>query len=377
MGNENSFFTPLKNTRPFLKMAFQGFAGDGKTYTMALISIGLYRQIKSTKPIVIYDTEKSSKALVPLFEKHKIEVQVKESRTLADLVKTIEFCEQGYSDILLIDSITHTYEGFLNAYMEQKNRTRLEFQDWGVVKPAWKKQFSDKFVMGKLHIMFTGRAGYEYENELDERGKKQIVKSGIKMKAENETAFEPDILVEMAKVKDYKDGRTHITREATIIKDRTTLIDGKTFVNPTFADFEPAIKQLLNGTANETEPVETKDVFKDEDYTEKNKKDTKEVALDEIKENLTMIFPASTGNDKKMKLLVLDKVFATPSWTLIEKSLDLDTLKQGRDTIKIFKTKFLKKFPTSESEVTEELIKECIADAIEDYKSLNENPIPA
>jgi len=314
---------------------------------------------------------------MPLFEKHKIEVQIKESRTLADLVKTIDFCEGGYSDILLIDSITHTYEGFLNAYMEQKNRTRLEFQDWGVVKPAWKKQFSDKFVMGKLHVMFTGRAGYEYENEIDDRGKKQIVKSGIKMKAENETAFEPDILVEMAKVKDFKDGHTTVTREATIIKDRTTLIDGKTFVNPSYKDFEPAIKQLLNGVASDTEPTETKDTFKDDDYTEKNKRDTREIPLEEIEGDLKLIFPTQQGSDKKMKSYIINALFKTTSWTAVEKSLDIDTVKAGRDTLKLMKNAFIKKQTEDGFEMTEAIGMELFIGAVEDYKALNENPIPA
>jgi hypothetical protein len=55
----NDFFTDLENVRPFLKMAFEGFAGDGKTYTMAAVAIGLHKLIGSDKPIAVIDTERA------------------------------------------------------------------------------------------------------------------------------------------------------------------------------------------------------------------------------------------------------------------------------------------------------------------------------
>jgi len=232
----------LENNRPFIKMAFQGFAGDGKTYTAVQCAIGLHKQIGSKLPIAIFDTEKAAKALVGVFADAGIECVVDdEHRSLKALNEAIAWCENGGADILVIDSITHVWEEFLKAYMDQKRRTRLEFQDWGVIKPQWKQQFSTPFVKAKIHIFFTGRAGYEYETEKDEQtGKREIHKSGIKMKAETETAFEPDVLVLMEKHQDVLGDTKKITRVATVLKDRTTRTDGKTFVNPTYADFKPA-----------------------------------------------------------------------------------------------------------------------------------------
>ena len=92
-------------------------------------------------------------------------------------------------------------------YMRQYKRTRLQFQDWGIIKPIWKAKFSDHVLNSNLHIIFTGRVGYEYEDtiEEDERtGKKrrEIHKSGVKMKAENETVYEPVLLVMMERYDD-------------------------------------------------------------------------------------------------------------------------------------------------------------------------------
>jgi len=52
-------FKKLENNRPFLKMAFEGFAGDGKTYTATQIAIGVHKKIGSKKPVAIFDTEKA------------------------------------------------------------------------------------------------------------------------------------------------------------------------------------------------------------------------------------------------------------------------------------------------------------------------------
>lgn len=337
--NSNGFFNELENTRPFLKMAFEGFAGSGKTFTSALLAIGLHKKIKSNKPIVWYDTEKALKALKPFFDKAGIKVLTRESRSLADLVKAIHFCQEGTADILVIDSITHVWESYVEAYRAEKKRSFIQFQDWGILKPKWKKEFSDNLVQSHIHIIFTGRAGYEYDNEVNEdTGKKELVKTGIKMKVENETEYEPDIVVLMEKIKEMEAGKMKIKRSAQIIKDRTTMIDAKEFVNPSYKDFEPAIDILLSGISSDTKMDETKDTFKAYEDEVEGKKLQRKVALEEIEGILTQLVPGQSKEEKKMKVDILDKLFNTRSWTNIEKT-DLKTLQEKVEMLKEFKIK--------------------------------------
>jgi hypothetical protein len=194
----DNFFQEVSNNKPFFKAAFEGFAGSGKTYTAAKLAIGLHKKVKSTKPIVMVDTEKSSKFLKPMFDEAGIKLLVKETKSLVDLKEAMSKCREGFSDILLIDSLSHIYDNFMEAYKVKTGHQRLQFQDWGLIKPAWKREFSDPLVNDSYHIIFCGRAGYEYSNELDaETGKREIYKSGVKMKVEGETAYEPDMLVLM------------------------------------------------------------------------------------------------------------------------------------------------------------------------------------
>lgn len=349
----NNFFNELENTRPFLKMAFEGFSGSGKTYTSAQIAIGLHKKIGSTKPIVYYDTERALKALKPHFDKAGIKVLTRESRSLADLTKTIDLCEGGISDILVIDSITHVWESFVEAYREEKRRTFIQFQDWGILKPKWKKEFSDRLVQSKLHIIFTGRAGYEYDQETNEdTGKKELVKTGIKMKVENETEYEPDIVVLMEKIKTMDGGRMTLQRVANIIKDRTTLIDGKSFINPIYEDFKPAIDLLLDGTIKDTSTTETKDSFQTYEEEIYKKRTEREIALEEIQGILVQLFPGQSAKEKKFKVDLLEKVFDSRSWKAIER-FPLPAIKNGETVLKKFKNEY------------EKYYKECAANGID------------
>lgn len=334
-------FKKLENNRPFAKIAFEGFAGDGKSFTATQIAIGIHKLINSTKPIAIFDTEKAFKALKPQFDKNNIEAVVNdENRSLEALNQAMAWCEQGNADILIIDSITHVYESFIQAYMDSKKRTRLQFDDWGTIKPMWKAKFSTPFVQANVHIIFTGRAGYEYSDEKNaETGKREIFKSGIKMKAENETAFEPDILVLMEKKMDILTDKKVITREATILKDRTSIIDGQTFANPSFNDFYPAIAQLLDGTIKEYTGKDIPDTF--EDWEQKFSKigRQKDSAISEIEGAFHLMKLGTGAADKQLKAATLNKVFNVLSIDKLSE-LRLEQLQIGLDIMKDFSEKY-------------------------------------
>lgn len=315
----DDFFTPLENVRPYLKIAFEGFAGSGKTFTMANLVVGLHKRIQSTKPIAIFDTEEAAKFLAPFFKENGIKVLHKRSRSMADLRETMKRCTAGAADILMIDSITHVWENFLGAYKEKVRRQRLEFQDWGIIKPTWKTEFSEPFVRDPYHTLMTGRAGYEYEDEKDENGKRQIFKAGIKMKVEGETAYEPDLLVLMERYEELLTDKKRVWREATIIKDRSTLIDGKTFKNPTYDSFVPAIDRILMDPTIRETPREgdASSLFR----TEEDKRDwtrKRDIALENIEAYMVSVGLSGTSNDaKKNKVAALMFAFGTGSWTAI------------------------------------------------------------
>lgn len=340
---QDNFFASIGNTKPYFKAALEGFAGTGKTYTAAKVAIGLYKRVGSKKPVIIFDTEKAAKFLKSMFAAEGIEVLVRESKSLADLKETMTRMREGASDLLIIDSISHVWEDFLKSYAEKVRRTRLEFQDWGVIKPTWKTEFSDPFVRDPYHIIMTGRAGYEYENEINkETGKREIYKSGIKMKVEGETAYEPDLLVLMERMQEMEGGSIKkVTRQGIVIKDRSTVIDGKVFENPDYKDFAPAIDVMLESPEllRTTAERDAGTLFR----TEEEKYEWKQMKkrwLEEIENYLVSVWPSQAAAEKKLKIDAIQFAFNTMSWTVVE-SLRPEALEAGFKKVQEFVRKHI------------------------------------
>lgn len=241
---------------------------------------------------------------------------------MADLKETMKRMREGASDVLIIDSITHVWEDFLAAYGRKVGRSRLQFQDWGIIKPTWKAEFSNPFVTDPYHILMCGRAGFEYDNEINEdTNKRELVKTGIKMKVEGETAYEPDMLVLMERFEEVLEKNKRVWREATVIKDRSTILDGKTFENPSFDHFKPAIEAMLADGVNRTSDAEKDSaaLFRTEEEKQQYIREKKKV-LEEIEGYLTSVFPGQSAAEKKHKVDALEHAFGTRSWSRVKEN---------------------------------------------------------
>lgn len=82
----------------------------------------------------------------------------------------------------------------------KKSVDRLQLNDWGYLKGenGWGK-FADLYVNSPVHVILAGRAGYEFNVDEDEKGNKQLEKTGVKMTAEGEFGYEPSLLVYMGR----------------------------------------------------------------------------------------------------------------------------------------------------------------------------------
>src|SRR5262245_8116413 len=61
--------TTLGQGQGFLKAGFLGFPGSGKTYTAALLAIGVRKSMGLEGPIAMFDTEGGSEYIAPLIRK--------------------------------------------------------------------------------------------------------------------------------------------------------------------------------------------------------------------------------------------------------------------------------------------------------------------
>lgn len=334
-----SMFKPADNSMAYFKMGVMGEAGSGKTHTATLTMIGLVQHLKkrgiagSHRPVYMLDTEQGSAWIKPMFDEAGIPLMVAKTRAFKDLVPAVRDAEKNASG-LFIDSITHFWEDLQNSYMNQRQRTRLEFQDWAVLKKMW-RTFSDAYVNSELHCILCGRLGFEYEQVEDERGRKQIEKSGVKMQAEKSLGYEPNMLVWMERDTDLVTKK--VTRTATVLKDRSQRLDGQQYANPTFETFLPHIEFLALGGRHETVDTSrtSEDAIPDEDVVHSSdlKSVRRQIALDEIQALMVEHYPSQSAEDKKAKAALLVKHFKTKSWTEVEKLMPLVDLQMNYDAM--------------------------------------------
>jgi hypothetical protein len=328
---------PAENEQAYGKLGFLGFAKSGKTHTAAKVAIGLHKYIESKKPVAFLDTETGSSYVLPMFKKAGIELITAKSRAFVDLLDIGRQAEKT-CDIFIIDSISHFWQEIVKAYQQKTGRKRLRVQDWGPIKEEW-QAFTDFYLNSKLHILMCGRAGFEYDFTEDDEGVTEIRKTGVKMKAEGDMSYEPSLLIEMEKVK-AKDGTAgqSITHRAWIIGDRFDVLTGKSFDNPGFDQFLPHIKQLnLGGThVGVNVSNSSKDLF-DSPEGRSNINKRREIALESIQNEIVKKIPGRTAKEQQDKITLLEKVFATNSWTAIS-DLHPDKLEAGLHEIKEMKT---------------------------------------
>lgn len=336
-----SLLKPATNQQAFGKVGLLGFQGSGKTTTAMLIAQGICKLVGGKK-IAFFDTETGSDWFVRRMPTG-VELVVAKSRSFQDVCTVITECEQNSIPVLIIDSITHVWRDLTESYQRKLNRKRLQFQDWAIIKSEWGR-YADLYVNSKVHIIVCGRAGYEYDYDVNEDGSKDLVKTGTKMKAEGEFGFEPSLVVEMERVSESheaadalksKDKSTFkpkigakTTHRAHIIKDRADVIDGKQFDDPTFEAFAPHFAQLNIGGDHVGVDVkrDSQDLFDQSgDNGWRREQKARDVCADEIAELIPKHFPGQSAAEKKAKGDIIEAVFGTRSWEAIKgyQSVDL------------------------------------------------------
>lgn len=313
---------PATNTTAYAKIGIMGFQGSGKTYTASRMASGIVSLLgdKAQRKISFFDTETGSDFLIPYYKKEEIEFYQYKGRAFTDLIAYIRESEQAGIDVLIMDSISHVWKELTESYAKKRKRSRLQFQDWAVLKGQW-GQLTDAFLNAKIHIIMCGRAGYEYDYFTNDDGKKELMKTGTKMKAETEFGYEPSLLIEMERIKSQKFEEKGWINRATILKDRSDTINGKQFDYPTFQEFSPFFQFLNLGGEHvglNTERNST-DLFDNPDYSYEELQRRRKIVLEQIQEALTLGgLDGRSGDTVKKRAELMIAVFGTSSKTAIE-----------------------------------------------------------
>lgn len=239
-------FRKAKAEQAALKLGIYGPPGSGKTFTSLLIAEGL--AAVSGKKTAYVDTEHGTDFYCQAVKTRRVHPEAFDfdaiyTRSITEAATAIESLSPDEYSVIVIDSITHFWEAAIQAYAgKQTSIGTIPMHAWGKIKKPY-KNLMNYLLSSPMHFIICGRQGtvFETDEETDE-----LKAVGVKMKAEGETPYEPHILIRMEAIRPKK------TNEIADIvayaeKDRTGVLSGRSFINPTFESLCKPLLGLLSG----------------------------------------------------------------------------------------------------------------------------------
>ncbi|MFD2434312.1 AAA family ATPase [Mesonia maritima] len=191
-----------------IKLALQGAAGSGKTYSSLLLAQGLVN--KDLSKVAIIDTENGSADLYAHLGNYNV-LTLEPPYTPEKYIKAIDVCLQAEMKVIIIDSISHCWDYLIDYHASLAGNS---FANWSKVMPL-QKAFVNKMLQCDAHLIATMRTKQDYVlNQKD--GKYIPEKVGLKAVQKDGVDYEFTIVFDLD-IKHY----------ATSSKDRTGLFMGK------------------------------------------------------------------------------------------------------------------------------------------------------
>lgn len=198
-----------------LRLMAKSPTGGGKTYGSLLLAAGLGGKI------VLIDTERGSADKYdkrPELPKFRV-IPFAPPFTPEAYIEAIDEAEADGADVIIIDSTSHEWEGHGGCLELVDEIARAKFRGntwsaWSELTPRHRK-FIDRMLASKCHIIATARSKTETA-QVDDGGRKKVVKLGMKSIARDGTEFEFDVVLDI----------THDGHFANAEKDRTGVFSG-------------------------------------------------------------------------------------------------------------------------------------------------------
>jgi hypothetical protein len=202
-------FTKATRKKAKLRLALTGASGSGKTYSALLLATGLGGRI------AVIDTERESASLYA--DEFEFDTLCLEPNyTPEKFIAAIEAAEAAGYDVLVIDSITHEWQGTGGVLELVDHIAKSKFKGntwaaWNELTPRHRR-FLDKILQSSMHVIATMRSKSETAQQ-EVNGTKKVVKLGTKTEQREGTDFEFTTVLDIV----------HDGHYAVASKDRTKL----------------------------------------------------------------------------------------------------------------------------------------------------------
>lgn len=179
-----------------LRMSLAGPAGAGKTWT----ALTLATSMANGEQFAVLDTERGSASKYA--DDFSFDVMELDNFDPRNYVKAIRDAEEAGYSVLVIDSLTHAWNGTggLLDIVDQIARRKYSgntFAAWKDATPL-QNQLIDAITASKLHIIVTMRSKQEYESQKNEKtNKTEVKKLGMAPIQRDGMEYEFDIVADM------------------------------------------------------------------------------------------------------------------------------------------------------------------------------------
>ena len=224
-----------------IRLGLSGASGFGKTYSGLLIAKGL---VGDWDKIALIDTENGSGELYSDLGDYNV-ITLEAPYSPERYIEAIKMCENAGMECIIIDSITHEWDGD-GGCLDIQTKLGGRYQDWAKITPRH-NAFVQSILTSKSHIISTVRRKQDYEMTT-ENGKTKVQKVGTKEVTRE--GFEYELTMNLEFINDK-----HMVKAS---KDRTSLFMGQPEFIPSIETGEK-IRQWCESGAELPEP--TKEQF--------------------------------------------------------------------------------------------------------------------
>ena len=172
-----------------IKLALQGSAGSGKTYSSILLAKGLTNGDFSK--VAIIDTENRSADLYAHLGSYNV-LSIDAPYSPEKYIEAIDICLEAGMNVIVIDSLSHCWDYLLDVH---SNMPGNSFTNWGKITPR-QNAFVNKILQSNVHIISTMRVKQDYVLN-QKNGKFVPEKVGLKAIQRNDLDYEFTIVLDV------------------------------------------------------------------------------------------------------------------------------------------------------------------------------------
>lgn len=333
-----------------IKTGWYGASGVGKTFSAAMLSLGLSKEEHGGAPVWVTDSEDGWKFLKPVFAMEGVELVIRKVPTFLGMLTDLRDAERAGACVWNVDSLTTIFREWLKAC-----QVKCGFNGpWGSeMRDGW-TGFVQTFLRSPIHCQALGRIkDIEEEMIVDDDGNTKRLKTGDKLNAGGKESFtfEPHLCLRLERERKDRvkkglklEGEGRVIHRVDVEKDRALVLNNKIMRWHSMSGYKPGgYKEVWNSlrlhfTATQlTGDFSTLDVSQTSELLVNDgaaggefyeRRARREKFCAEIKACMDLFFGGRGKEDLQVRLAVTDLIFGVKSKEAAD-ALPIEQLERG------------------------------------------------